>query len=197
MKSRADMTRAFKRISSGLVRPGLVRPGFVKAASFVLVACFVAIAQSSPQIQLPQVHLDAAGLAPRSIEELTGTTIARHYALAWRNLAEALESGRAEGLSEEFVGFAKDRFRQRISEQELAGVHVRIVDHGHHLKAVFYSTDGTAMQLLDQAQLEIQTYDGNKLLDTQNAPHEYIVLMTPGADRWYIRDLEEVSAKPF
>jgi hypothetical protein len=143
------------------------------------------------------VRLDADGLTPRPIEQLTGTTIARHYALAWRDLAEALESGRAQGIGEEFVGYAKDRLMQRIVEQNQTGVHVRIVDHGHHLKAVFYSMDGTAMQLLDQAQLEIQIFDGSKLLDTQNAPHEYIVLMTPGADRWYVRDLEEVSAKPF
>jgi glutamine amidotransferase-like uncharacterized protein len=65
------------------------------------------------------------------------------------------------------------------------------------VKAVFYSTDGSAMQLVDQAQLEVQTFDGNKLIDTQNAPQEYMVLMTPGADRWYVRDLEEVSAKTF
>jgi hypothetical protein len=176
---------------------GLVKSGFVKALSLVIAACVLAIAQSSPQIHLSQVHLDADGLIPRPIEELTGTTVAHHYALAWRDLVVALESDRAEGLGEEFVGFAKDRLTRRIGEQEQAGVHVRIVDHGHHLKAVFYSTDGTAMQLLDQAQLEIQTFDGNKLLDTQNAPHEYIVLMTPGADRWYIRDLEEVSANSF
>jgi len=35
------------------------------------------------------------------------------------------------------------------------------------------------------------------LIDTQSAPREYMVLMTPGADRWYIRDLEEVPAKSF
>jgi hypothetical protein len=182
MKSMAHVTLALKKISLR----------FFKAASFVIAACVLAIAQSSPQ-----VHLDADGLAPRPIEELTGTTIARYYALAWRDLAGALESSAAEGLGEEFVGFAKDRLMQRIAEQKQAGVHVRVVDHGHHLKAVFYSTDGTAMQLLDQAQLEIQTFDGNKLIDTQNAPHEYMVLMTPGADRWYVRDLEEVSAKSF
>jgi hypothetical protein len=164
----------------------------VKAASFAIVACVLATAQSPS----PEVHLNADGLTPRSIEELTGTTIAHHYALAWRDLAVALESSQAGGLGDEFVGFAKDRLVQRIGEQVRSSVHVRIVDHGHHLKAVFYSADGTAMQLLDQAQLEIQTFDGNKLLDTQNAPHQYIVLMTPGADRWYIRDLEEVSAKP-
>lgn len=172
-------------------------PRLVKAAIFVAVSCVFAIAQASLQPPLPQVSLDADGLAPRPIEELTGTTIARHYALAWRDMAEALESNRAEGLGDEFVGLAKDRLTQRISDQNQTGVHVRIVDHGHHLKAVFYSTDGTAMQLLDQAQIEIRTFDGNKLLATQNAPREYMVLMTPGADRWYVRDLEEVSGKSF
>jgi hypothetical protein len=165
---------------------------FARAAIFVLSACALAIGQS-----LPQVHLDATGLSPRPIEELTGTTIARYYALAWRDMVWALEFSRTERLDEEFVGFAKDRLIKRIGEQEQAGVHVRIVDHGHHLKAVFYSSDGAAMQLLDQAQLEIQTFDGNKLLDTQDATHEYIVLMTPGADRWYIRDIEEVPPKTF
>ncbi len=182
MNSIAHLTLALKNFS----------PRFFKVASFALAACVLASAQS-----LPQVHLDAAGLAPRPIEELTGTMIARHYALAWRDLAEALESGRAEALSEEFTGFAKDRLVRRIGEQNRAGVHVRIVDHGHQLKAIFYSTDGSAMQLLDQTQLEIQTFDGNKLIDTQDAPQEYMVLMTPGADRWYVRDLEEVSAKTF
>lgn len=177
------------------------RAGFVTAVSVVIAACFLAstqlsLAQSS-QLHAPEVHLDAEGLAPRPIEELTGTTIARHYSLAWRDLAEALESSRADGLSEEFVGFAKDRLVRRIDDQNKTGVHVRIVDHGHHLKAVFYSTDGTAMQLIDEAQLEIQTFDGSKLLDTTNTPHRYMLLMTPGADRWYVRDLEEVPARSF
>jgi hypothetical protein len=108
-----------------------------------------------------------------------------------------MDSGHAGRIGQEFVGFAKDRLVKRIGQQEQAGVHVRIVDRGHQLKATFYSADGSAMQLLDRAQLEIQTFDGNKLLDTQDAPHEYIVLMTPGADRWYVRDLEEVSANSF
>jgi hypothetical protein len=183
----ADMKRTLRNIS----------PGLARAAIFVFAACVLAVGQSSPETSLPQVHLDADGLAPRPIEELTGTTIARQYALAWHDLAEALEFDRSGRIDEGFVGFAKDRLTQRISEQKEAGLHVRIVDHGHHLKAVFYSTDGTAMQLVDQAQLEIQTFDGNRLLDTQNASHSYVVLMTPGADRWYVRDLEEVSSKSF
>jgi hypothetical protein len=162
----------------------------VKAAIFMVSTFVLAVAQSSPQ-----VHLDADGLAPRSIEELTGTTIVRHYAQAWSDLALALDSNRSDVLGEEFTGFEKDRLTQRIKDQQQTGVHVRIVDHGHQLKAQFYSTDGAAMQLFDRAQLEIQTFDGNNLIDTQNATHEYMVLMTPGADRWYIRDLEEVPGK--
>jgi len=145
--------------------------------------------------QLPDVHLDAQGLAPRSIEELTGTNVARHYALAWRDLEDALETNRADRLDEEFTGFAKDRFRQRISDQKQTGVHVQVVDHGHRLKAFFYSSDGAAMLLVDQADLEIKIFDGDKLLDAQRAPRQFNVLVTPGADRWYVRSLDEVSAK--
>lgn len=180
MKGMADMTLLLKRLACRFARP----------ASFVIAAGVLAIGQA-----LPQVQIDAAGLSPRPIEELTQTTIAHDYALAWSDMASALESSRTDRLSEEFVGFAKDRLMQRIGEQKQTGVHVRIVDHGHHLKAVFYSADGTAMQLIDQVELEIQTYDGSRLLSTQSVPHEYVVLMTPGADRWYVRDLEEISPK--
>jgi len=154
--------------------------------------CLSGAAQSAPQ-----VHLDANGLAPRPIEELTATTITRHYGLAWNELALALESNRSNRLSEEFVGTAKDRLARRVVEQSRSGIHVRIVDHGHQLRAVFYSTDGTVMQLVDRAQLEIQTFDGSRLLDATSSPHDYLVLMTPGADRWYVRNLEEISVTSF
>jgi len=156
--------------------------------AFVLLSMF-----SLAQTRSPEVHLDASGLAPREIEELTGTSIVRYYGAAWHDMAAALESGKTNRLGEEFVGFAKDRLIKRVADQNQAGVHVRIIDHGHKLKALFYSTDGASMQLLDRAQLEIQTFDGSKLLDTQSEPREYIVLMTPGADRWYVRDLQEVA----
>jgi len=162
----------------------------VGAAGFVVVTGCLATAQS-----LPQVHLDADALAPRPIEQLTKATITRHYARAWRDLAYALESGQAGALGEEFVGFDKDRLLRKIAEQKGAGLHVRIVDKGHQLTAVYYSADGTAMQLFDRAQLEIQTFDGSKLLDKEDATHAYVVIMTPGADRWYVRDLQEISVK--
>ncbi|HEY1679165.1 MAG TPA: hypothetical protein VGG04_15720 [Candidatus Sulfotelmatobacter sp.] len=175
-----------------LVNTKILMRRLAQAVGFVVGLSLVSVAQSSPQ-----VHLNAEGLAPRPIEELTGTTIVHHYAQAWSDMAAALESSRPGTISDEFVGQAKDRLKQRIAEQAKAGVHVHIIDHGHQLKALFYSTDGAAMQLIDQAQLEIQTFDGSKLLHTDNSLHKYMVLMTPGADRWYVRDLQEISEKDF
>lgn len=159
-----------------------------KGALLAIAMCAPLLAQSAAN-----VRFDAEGLAPRSIEPLTEKTIVRDYAVAWHDLAAALDSSNAGTLSEEFTGFAKDRFVQRIAQQKQTGIHVRMVDHGHQLKAVFYSTDGAAMQLIDRAQFEIQIFDGSKLLDSRDGSHEYMVLMTPGADRWYVRDLEEVA----
>lgn len=201
MKMMSDTPPAIENASLRCVRGAAFTTGALVLAIALSLTCQSlvgqSVAQSSTARHAPEVHLDAEGLTPRPIEELTGTTIARHYALAWRDLEDALESSRPDGLGEEFTGFAKDLFSRRIGDQQRTGLHVQIVDHGHRLKAIFYSTDGAAMQLLDHAQLEIQTFDGNKLIDTQKAPREYMVLMTPGADRWYVRDLEEVSAKPF
>lgn len=166
-----------------------------RGARIVMAACAFSALLVCAQ-QLPEVHLDADGLAPRPIEQLTGTTVAQHYAQAWRTMADALESNRADLLADEFTGIAKDRLAQRVAEQKSAGLHTRIVDHGHRVKALFYSSDGTAMQLIDQANLEIETYDGDKLIDTQNFPCEYVILMTPGADRWYVRDLQETAGHP-
>ena len=168
----------------------------VKIASSVTSACVLCLVQAVAQ-SAPQVHLDAEKLGPRPIEELTGTAIARSYAQAWHDMAVALDSDRSEGLGEVFVGGALDQLNHKIADQRQTGVRVHIVDHGHNLKAVFYSTDGTAMQLQDQAQVEIQTFDGSKLIHTQTVPREYVVIMTPGADRWYVRNMEEVSADSF
>ena len=126
------------------------------------------------------MHLNAEGLAPRPIEQLTGSSIVRYYALAWQAMGQALESNLSNGVGDAFTGFAKERLVRRVAEQAQAGLHVRIVDHGHQVKALFYSTDGTAMQLTDRAELEIQTFDGNKLIATDNSAHTYMILDDAG-----------------
>jgi hypothetical protein len=146
---------------------------------------------------LPQVQLNADSIGPRSIEELTGRNITRDYAYAWRDLSQALDQNQKALLNDYFTGFAKDDFSQRIADQARTGLRTRFVDHGHKVKAFFYSIDGSAMQLLDQAQIEIQVLDGSKVVHQENATQNYLVLMTPGADRWFVRSLQPIAASQF
>lgn len=139
----------------------------------------------------PTVVLNADDLGPRAIEQLTGTNITRAYSNGWQAMEQALEQNRPELLNDQFTGFAKDRLSQRIGDQQRNGLHVKIVDGGHRVKALFYSLDGDAMQLMDDAQLEVQIFDGSRLIYSESTQHQYLVLMTPGADRWYIRYLEQ------
>ena len=142
---------------------------------------------------LPQVHVNADSIAPRPIEELTGRNITRDYAYAWRDLAQALDKNQASMLDAYFTGFAKENLSRRISDQKKTGLHVRYIDHGHQVKAFFYALDGGEMQLLDKAQIEQQVLDGSKVIHQENMTQQYLVLMTPGADRWFVRSLEPVS----
>ena len=141
---------------------------------------------------LPQIHLNADNIAPRPIEELTGHNVTRDYANAWRDLAQALDKNQPAVLETYFTGFAKDVFTKRISDQKKTGVHIRYIDRGHQVQAFFYAPDGGEMQLLDKAQIEEQVLDGDKLIHQENSTRHYLVLMTPGADRWFVRSLEPV-----
>ena len=141
---------------------------------------------------LPQVRLSTDSIGPRSIEELTEKNVARDYALAFRDLESALSYNDAVMLADYFTGFAKDTFTQRISSQQAAGIHVRYTDRGHNLSAVFYSPDGGEMQLVDHASFDIEVFDGSKLIHQEDVSQKYLVLMTPGADRWLVRSLEPV-----
>jgi hypothetical protein len=142
----------------------------------------------------PTVTLDATHIGPRAIEDLTRKSVARDYANAWSTMAEALSQNRVDVLNAYFAGFAKDDLSQRIADQRRTGVHVIYHDLGHHLEALFYSPAGDAMQLRDTARVEVEVVDGGKILSTEQANLQYMVLMTPGADRWLVRDLEGVPA---
>ena len=166
----------------------ILRPHILGAIFLAMVLTVSARAQS-----LPQVSLNADNLGPRPIEQLTGTNITRNYSMAWHAMALALEQNQADLLNDQFTGFAKDHLSQRIADQQRNGLRVQVVDKGHHVKAVFYSLDGGAMQLVDDAQISLQVFDGSRLIYSDDAPHRYLVLMTPGADRWYVRSLERAS----
>jgi hypothetical protein len=146
---------------------------------------------------LPRVVLSAESIAPRQIEQRTGEAVTHDYAQAWKDLAECLNANRTDLLGDYFAGEAKRRVTQRVTEQKQAGLRTHYVDRGHQVKAVFYSFDGGEMQLEDQVQLETQVFDAEKMIYSTTATHKYLVLMTPGSDRWYVRFLESVADDAF
>ncbi len=148
---------------------------------------------STPAASLPSVELTASR-GPRDIEDLTRQKILHDYAAAWHSLDSGLEQNRAELLNDYFTGFAKDEFTRTIKEQAGAGIHRRYVDHGHRLEILFYSPDGGVMQLQDNAEYEVQIFDGDRLLHSERMTTTFLVLMTPGADRWMVRLLQSVPA---
>jgi hypothetical protein len=128
------------------------------------------------------------------MEDLTRQKIVHDYAAAWQTLVTALEQNRAELLNDYFTGFAKKEFMRTITEQAGIGIHRHYVDQGHKLEALFYSPDGGVIQLQDNAEYEVQIFDGAKLLHSEKITARFLVLMTPTADRWVVRLLQDVPA---
>jgi hypothetical protein len=139
-----------------------------------------------------QVRLDASHIQPRPLEQLTGQAIVKKYSAAWKNMEQALKENRPDLLDESFVGYAHDKLLSQVKEQEKSGLSTRYIDHGHQVEATFYSPEGSAVQLQDTAQLEVQLLDGNKVVSSQNVTRKYIAVITVVEDTWKVRVLEGV-----
>jgi hypothetical protein len=141
-----------------------------------------------------QVRLDASQIQPRSLEQLTGQSITKTYSNAWKNLETALAENRPDLIDESFVGYEHDKLLSQVKEQQKTGLTTRYVDHGHQVSATFYSPEGSAVQLQDTAQLEIQLLDAGKVVSSQNVTRKYIAVVTVVEDGWKVRVLDSVPA---
>lgn len=138
------------------------------------------------------IQVNAANAQPREVEDATVQAIRRDYAKAWQTLAQAMSENRADLLNASFTGIAKDKLSQAISEQTQTGLRRKYVDKGHRLEVVFYSLEGSALEVRDTAQVEIQLLDGNKVVHSEDATLRYIALMTPTENAWKVRVFQEV-----
>lgn len=168
------------------------RLGLTAAALAVLALVFPiqhrsVLAASTASIA---IGIDHAG--PREIEETTQKALARDYATAWQAMTDALDQNRAGLLSANFIGTANDKLTATVQEQSKAGLHQHITDQGHSVEAVFYSPEGSAIELHDTAHLQIDVMDGNKAVHTENATVHYVVLLTAAENSWKVRVLEAV-----
>ena len=138
-----------------------------------------------------KVQLNISNAQPREVEETTSKSITREYSTAWKTMADALANNRTDRIGASFVGTAEDQLRNQIEQQKKNGLSTRFIDHGHKLDVIFYSPEGSAMELRDTAQLERQYLDGSKVVHSENITQNYIVVMAVAGDRWKVRVLQE------
>jgi hypothetical protein len=144
---------------------------------------------------IPHIEFRADNMGPRAIEELTTMSVPRDYAFAWQTMEQALEENQPGLLDGYFTGPAKDDLTERVHSQIASGLRTRYLDRGHRLEGIFYSPSGDAMELRDRAELDVEVLDGDRVIYNQPVSTEYLVLMTPGADRWFVRQIQAVRAK--
>jgi hypothetical protein len=140
----------------------------------------------------PQVTLSVAKVGPREVEALTQRSVVRDYKFAWANLDLALQSSSTAPLNGLFVGPANVWLSDAVTSQERSGISARYSNQIHKLDAVFYAPEGDVIELHDTAEYDLEILDGSKTIHSEHAVVHYIVLMTPGADRWVIRQLQSV-----
>ena len=173
------------------MKTSLYRRSFLFLASLAaagLLPCAV-MAQDTPQVKL---NIGSAG--PRAIEEQTARSLVRDYAAAWKTLDEAAEKSAPDLLNAYFTGAARTSFLQALEDQKITGAHIRYRNQRHALEAIFYAPEGDILQLQDTADYQFQVISGDKVLHEEHVIVRYIVLMTPGADRWVVRQLQAVPA---
>lgn len=165
-----------------IVLAGLLATGLLAAVPFSLSGAETAFS----------VSVDASQAQPRSVEDTTTQAVRRDYAHAWQALARAMEENRTDLLNADFAGIAHEKLAEVIADQKKTGLRRRYIDHGHKAQVVFYSTDGSAMELRDVASIEIQLLDGGKIMHREQTTIRYIALLTPAENSWKVRVLESV-----
>jgi hypothetical protein len=154
--------------------------------------CFCAATYSKAADTAIQVQLDTKEAKPRAVENLTERGILRDYRFAWKSMAQALESNSINPLEGPFAGNAKEWLRDTILSQQHSGLSRRYDGQTHRLEAVFYAPEGDVMELHDTAEYQLQLLDGGKVVSDEHIVQHFVVLMTPGADHWVIRQLQAV-----
>lgn len=148
---------------------------------------------SAPVDSGPEVTLNAANVGPRTMEALTQRSVLRDYKFGWANLAEAFASNSTGAVNGLFAGTAQTWLNDAVSSQLRAGLTSRYLNQRHKVDAVFYAPEGDLIELHDTAEYDYQILDGSKTIHSEHAVVHYVVLMTPGADRWVIRQLQSVQ----
>jgi hypothetical protein len=139
-----------------------------------------------------QVEMDSRNAGPRAMEPLSERGIQRDYRSAWASIAQALEFNTLDPLDGSFAGSAEKWLKDTVLSQQRSGLSQRYTDQNHKVETVFYSPEGDVMELHDTAEYQLQILHGGKAIHDEHVVMHYVVLMTPAADRWVVRQLQAV-----
>ena len=169
--------------------------GYRRMAQLLAISLFLSVlpSHSVDADSGPQVQLEVSKAGPRAVESMTERSVFRDYRFAWTSLAEALASNSLAPLNGPFVGAAKGWFTEAVQKQRQNGLSSRYSSQNHKVEAVFYAPEGDVMELHDTAEYQLQLLDGSKVIHDENVVIHYVVLMTPAADRWVVRQLQAVE----
>jgi hypothetical protein len=170
------------------------RRAFLGLASLILICAAAPLVIHTLADTKPNVQLNVDNARPHALEDTTEKAILRDYTAAWQAINAALAGNTTAPLNDNFAGFALAKLTQRVKDQKSQGLRTRIIDHGHHVDAIFYARDGSAVELRDTASLETQVLDGDTILHSDKSQVQYIAVMTGAADRWQVRVLESVPS---
>lgn len=142
----------------------------------------------------PEVTVDISQLkGPRPLEDQTKAAAIRDYLESWQGMNEALEQNQPNLLDEDFIGTARDKLADAIDEQAKAGIRTRYQDRAHHIQFLFYSPEGLSIELIDDAEYDVQVLDHEKPVSTVPVSARYIVVLTPAEIRWKVRVMQADS----
>jgi hypothetical protein len=156
-----------------------------------LVMCSVLAATLPLCAEQSAVRVEPSNLqGPRSLNQQTESAVIRGYLDAWQGMSAALQQNRVDLLDRVFVGTAKDKLADTIREQVTTGISTRYLDQTHDLQIIFYSPEGSSIQLVDRVEYEVQLFDHGKLQGTQKLHATYLAVLTPSEVRWRVRILQ-------
>jgi hypothetical protein len=175
----------------------MLRKSYYGRLPKVIAIALAAIALLLPQYSVcadptPHVVLNTSKAGPRSVESQTESVILRDYKFAWASLEQAFESNSTSPMSGLFAGTAHAWVTNAVTGQRTSGLTSRYLNQNHRVEAVFYAPEGDMIELHDTADYDLQIFDGGKPIHDEHVVVHYVVLMTPGADRWVVRQLQSV-----
>jgi hypothetical protein len=151
--------------------------------SYAVLFLSAVVAMAQPAVQVEP----ARPQGPRVLEEQTRSAAVRDYLDAWQSMSMSLGQNRPDLLDRDFVGPAQEKLAGTVAQQASLGIRTQYRDLSHDLQFVFYSPRGLSIELVDDAEYEVQVFDHGKALAAQRVHARYVVVLTPAELRWKVR----------